>query len=64
MYITGSFCGIWLGDVDIVLSFPAFVGNNGLESIIWVFILPKSILVRHMPIIHIFIAIIRTPVDD
>lgn len=64
LYITGSFCGIWLANVDIVLFFPAFVGNNGLKSILWVFILPKSILVSHMPINQIFLSIIRAPADD
>lgn len=64
LYITGSFCGIWLANVDIVLCFPAFVGNNGLKSILWVFILPKSMLVSHMPINHIFLSIIRAPADD
>lgn len=36
-YITGSICAIWLENVDVVMSFPAFVGNNGLKSILCLF---------------------------
>lgn len=36
-YITGGICAIWLENVDVVMSFPAFAGNNGLKSILCLF---------------------------